>query len=191
PFLRTRSIEGPVALDLRLNGAPSLAALSGRVRWQNGGGAEPGLGIRLEQGEVTAGLPGRRIPLGGGANVSAGGRLTISGPVDLTGGTMDIGVVLDRVVARDPDLYETEISGQVSLSGPIIGGPLLSGRVDLGETEFRIPSTGLGGSAPIPDINHVGDTRPVRATRAKAGLEPYPSQASSDAGMAAPPSTPP
>lgn len=103
---------------------------------------------------------------------------------------MDIGVVLDRVVARDPDLYETEISGQVSLSGPIIGGPLLSGRVDLGETEFRIPSTGLGGSAPIPDINHVGDTRPVRATRAKAGLEPYPSQASSDAGMAAPPSTP-
>ena len=191
PFLRTRSIEGPVALDLRLNGAPSLAALSGQVRWQNGGVAEPGLGIRLEQVDVTAGLQGGRIQLDGGANVSAGGRLTISGPVDLTGGTMDIGVVLDRVVARDPDLYETEISGQVSLSGPIIGGPLLSGRVDLGETEFRIPSTGLGGSAPIPDINHVGDTRPVRATRAKAGLEPYPSQASSDAGMAAPPSTPP
>ncbi|RJL21288.1 translocation/assembly module TamB domain-containing protein [Paracoccus siganidrum] len=191
PFLRTRSIEGPVTLDLRLNGAPSLEALSGQVRLQNGGLAEPGLGIRMEQLDVTAGLQGGRIQLDGSANISAGGRMTISGPVDLNARTLDIGVVLDNVVARDPNLYETLISGQVRLAGAMAGGPLLSGRIDLGETEFRIPSTGLGGAKAIPDINHVGDTRPVRATRAKAGLEPYPSEASRDAGMAAPPSTPP
>lgn len=191
PFLRTRSIEGPLALDLRLNGAPSLAALSGEVRLQGGQLAEPGIGIRLEQLNVTAGFQGGRIQLDGSGNIAEGGRISISGPVDLNARSLDIGVVLDNVVARDPNLYETLISGQVRLSGTLAGGPLLSGRIDLGETEFRIPSTGLGGAKAIPDISHVGDTRPVRATRAKAGLEPYPSEASRDAGMAAPPSTPP
>lgn len=190
-FMRTRAIAGPLAIDLRLNGAPSLAALSGQVRLSNGELAEPGLGVRLEQIQLAADLQAGRIALEGGANIAAGGRMTISGPVDLNAHEMDIAVVLDDVVARDPNLYETRISGQVRLSGPLTGGPLLSGRVDLGETEFRIPSTGLGGARPIPDINHVGDTRPVRATRAKAGLEPYPSQATRDAGMAAPPSVPP
>ena len=123
--------------------------------------------------------------------MAAGGRVSVTGPIDLQGGTLDLAILLDRVVVRDPNLYETEISGNLRMSGRNADGPLISGTIDLGETEIRIPSTGLGGAKAIPDINHVGDTRPVRSTRAKAGLEPYPSDASREAGLAGPTSTQP
>ncbi|WP_207100786.1 translocation/assembly module TamB domain-containing protein [Paracoccus shandongensis] len=190
-FIRTRSIEGPLAFDLAINGAPSLQAVSGRVRLTDGRISDPGVGIRLEDVTATADLAGGRITLDAGANVANGGRVQVSGPVDLTGSTLDLAIVLDRVIARDPNLYQTEINGRLRMSGRNAAGPLISGTIDLGETEIRIPSTGLGGAKAIPDINHVGDTRPVRSTRAKAGLEPYPSQASREAGLAGPPSTPP
>ncbi|WEF24491.1 translocation/assembly module TamB domain-containing protein [Paracoccus sp. S3-43] len=190
-FIRTRSIEGPLSLNLTVNGPPSLQSLGGRVQLTNGQITDPGVGIRLEGVNATADLAGGRIALDAGADVSAGGRVQVSGPVDLTGGTLDLAIVLDRVIARDPNLYQTEISGNLRMSGRNADGPLISGTIDLGETEIRIPSTGLGGAKAIPDIHHVGDTRPVRSTRAKAGLEPYPSDASREAGLAGPPSTPP
>ncbi|MCZ0961366.1 translocation/assembly module TamB domain-containing protein [Paracoccus benzoatiresistens] len=190
-FIRTRSIEGPLSFDLAINGAPSLQAVSGRVRLTDGQISDPGVGIRLEAVNATADLAGGRITLNADANVSNGGRVQVSGPVDLQGGTLDLAIVLDRVIARDPNLYQTEINGRLRMSGRNADGPLISGTIDLGETEIRIPSTGLGGAKAIPDINHVGDTRPVRSTRAKAGLEPYPSEASREAGLAGPPSTPP
>ncbi|WP_295042341.1 translocation/assembly module TamB domain-containing protein [uncultured Paracoccus sp.] len=190
-FIRTRSIEGPLSLNLTVNGPPALQSVSGRVQLTNGQVTDPGVGVRLEGVNATADLAGGRILLDAGANVSAGGRVQVSGPIDLTGGTLDLAILLDRVIARDPNLYQTEISGTLRMSGRNADGPLLSGTINLGETEIRIPSTGLGGARAIPDINHVGDTRPVRSTRAKAGLEPYPSAASREAGLAGPPSTPP
>ncbi|TJZ92163.1 DUF490 domain-containing protein [Paracoccus gahaiensis] len=190
--LRTRSVSGQLAIDLRLQGAPSLQALSGQVRLQNGQLADPGLGLRLEAIDVTAGFQGGRLQIDGAANVSAGGRVTLNGPVDLSNGAVDIAVVLAEVVLRDPNLYETSVTGNVRFSGSQAAGQLIAGQIALGETEIRIPSTGLGGARAIPDITHVGSQRPpVRATRARAGLEGYPSQAAQEAGLSGPPATPP
>ncbi|MDQ1901336.1 translocation/assembly module TamB domain-containing protein [Paracoccus sp. WLY502] len=190
-FLRTRSIEGPLSFDLSVNGPPSLQSVSGQVRLTDGRVADPGIGIRLENVNATANLAGGRIALDASAAVAAGGRISVTGSIDLVAGTLDLTIVLDQVVARDPNLYETIISGTLRMTGRNAEGPLISGTLNLGETEIRIPSTGLGGAKAIPDINHVGDTRPVRSTRAKAGLEPYPSEATREAGLAGPPSVPP
>lgn len=190
-FLRTRSVEGPVAVNLTLNGPPGLNALGGQVRLTDGRLADPRLGIRIEGLNATAGFQNGRITVDAAGNVADGGQLSISGPVDLAGGTLNLDVALDRVVARDPNLYQTEVTGRLTVTGSIAAGPLIAGRIDLGPTELRIPSTGLGGATPIPDITHVGSQRPpVRATRAKAGLEPFPSDASRAAGMTTAPSTP-
>lgn len=189
--LRTRSVEGPLAIDLRLQGAPSLQALSGQVRLSDGRLSDPGLGIRLEGIDVTAGFQSGRLQIDGAANVTPGGRVTLAGPVDLSNGAVDLSIALAQVVLRDPNLYQTVVDGQLRFSGSGATGQVISGRIDLGETEIRIPSTGLGGARAIPDISHVGSQRPpVRATRARAGLEPYPSDAALEAGLAGPPATP-
>lgn len=190
--LRTRSISGPLAIDLRLAGPLALQSLGGQVRLEGGQLSDPGLGVRLEQIGVTAAFQNGQVRVDGGGAFASGGRIDVAGPVDLGGGTLDIAVNLNNAVLRDPNLYEARVNGAIRISGTLAAGPLLSGRIVLEETEIRIPSTGLGGARGIPDIRHVGNQRPpVRATRARAGLEGYPSPAASAAGLAGPPSTPP
>lgn len=190
-FMRTRSIEGPLEVNLRLDGPPSLNALSGQLRLSGAQLADPRLGIRMESLAATAQFQNGRILVDAGGNVAAGGRLTVTGPVDLRAGTLDLTATLSDVLARDPNLYEARLSGQVRIAGRTAEGPLISGRINVTRAEIRIPSTGLGGAKAIPDIRHLGERPPQRATRAKAGLLPYPSDAARDAGMVAPPSTPP
>lgn len=191
PLLRTRSIEGPVDFDLRLNGRPSLEALSGRVALRGGRLAEPKLGLSISDLDAVADLAGGRITLDVQGAVEAGGTLTLSGPISLTGGReVNLDVGLRRVVLRDPTLYETIVNGGLSVTGSLSSGVVIAGRVDVGETELRIPSTGFGGAASIPAIKHLYDRPPVRATRAKAGLIAYPSPEATAAGMTGPAATP-
>ena len=192
PFLRVRSIEGPVDFDLRLNGPPALESLTGRVTLPNARLSDPKLGYRVESLSGTADLNRGLINVNATGNVAAGGRLTVTGPIDLRGGTsLDLRAQLDGVVLRDPNLYETIVDGSVSITGNPADGPIVTGVLNLGPTEIRIPSTGLGGARDIPDITHLRDRTAVRGTRAKAGLLPFPSADSRIAGMTSPPATPP
>lgn len=192
PFLRTRSIEGPARFDLRLNGAPALESLSGRIAVNNARLAEPRLGLSVENLNATADFNAGRVQVDVRGQVESGGTITVSGPVTLTGDRpMDLNVQLQRVVLRDPNLYEILVNGQISVTGSGAQGPLIAGRLDVNEAELRIPSTGFGGAASIPEIKHLYDRPPVRATRAKAGISEFPSQDSRFAGMNSPPATPP
>ena len=192
PFLRTRSVEGPLSFDLRLKGKPSLEALSGRAALTGGRLAEPRFGLSVNDLNANADFSGGRIMVDVRGAVEAGGTLTVNGPISLAGDrAMDLDVRLNKIVLRDPSLYETHASGQISVGGSQKAGPMVTGRISVERMELRIPSTGLGGAKSIPDIKHLAERPPQRQTRAKAGLLEYPSQASRDAGMAAPPATPP
>lgn len=192
PFLRTRSIEGPLSFALRLNGAPGLEALSGRVALSNGRLAEPRFGLAIGGLNATAEIQSGRIDLDIDGAVENGGRVTVNGPISLTGSRpMDLTVRLIDVVLRDPNLYETRANGTINVSGSQVGGPLVAGRIDLGHSEIRIPSTGLGGARAIPDIRHLSERPPQRQTRAKAGLLEFPNPDATAAGMTTPPATPP
>ena len=82
----------------------------------------------------------------------------------------DLDVTLDNVGLRNPQLFKTVLDANLRLTGPLTGGALLSGRVNLGETELRMPATGLGGAGDLPGLRHVNEPGPVRTTRARAGL---------------------
>lgn len=170
-MMQGRAIDGAIDFDLRLNGKPGLEALSGRVTGNGLRIADPALGISLPAVAITADLGGGRVMVAGSADVAAGGRITLAGPISLGGGNeADLAIKLDDVHLRDPDLYETRAWGDLRLTGPLSGGAVLRGRVNLGQTEIRIPSTGLGSSQLLTGIDHRGDRPPVRATRARAKL---------------------
>jgi len=192
PILRVRSVEGPVNFDLRLNGRPSLEALSGRVSLPNARLSDPKLGLRIEGLELTAELGGGAVEVTGGGGFADGGRIAVDGRIGLANPRpVTLTIRLDGATVRDPNLYETSATGTLSVSGTLAEGPLIAGRLALGRTEIRIPATGLGGARDIPEIRHLNDRPPVRATRAKAGLTPYPGAESAAAGLAGPPATPP
>ncbi len=193
PLLRVRSVEGPVSFDLRMRGKPSLDALSGTVSLPNARLSDPKLGVRIDDLTANANLQNGLINVDMSGNLMAGGGLGVTGTIDLRGGSprFDLRADLNDAVLRDPNLYETTANGTVTITGNAAEGPLISGRIELGETEIRIPSTGLGGAKAIPDITHLGERPAVRGTLAKAGLLPFPSADARIAGLAGPPATPP
>jgi translocation and assembly module TamB len=171
PFIEPRNIEGPVSFDLRLNGPPRLESLTGEVKLSGARIVAPEFAIELSDVAVSADLAGQRATLSGSGRVEGGGQVRISGPVGLTPPfDGDFSIDLATVHLRDPELFDTEVSGALKVSGPLTGGASISGNLMLGKTEFRIPSTGSGEEMLVDNLTHVGEPAAVRETRKRAGL---------------------
>lgn len=171
PFIEPTNVAGPVNFDLRLNGAPALSSLSGKVGLQNASLVAPVFGVELGSVNVTADLAGERAALSASAQVKGGGTVRVSGPVGLAPPfDGDLSIELASVRLRDPELYDTDVSGALKVSGPLSGGARISGNIVLGTTELRIPSTGFGSHAQLDNITHVAEPAAVRKTRERAGL---------------------
>ena len=166
-----RAVSGPVKFNLKLDGPPRLASLSGTVSLAGARIVAPLLGLTAEGAELSASLAGGTARITGAMTVG-GGQVVLSGPIDLAPPyTADIAVTLTRVGLKDPDLFTTSVSGRMSAAGPLAGGARIAGALVLGDTELRVPSTGLGGSAAVPEgLTHRGASPAVRATLARAGL---------------------
>jgi translocation and assembly module TamB len=170
-FLAPRSLAGDIGFDLRLEGAPALENLSGRLSSADARLVAPALGITLDNTNLNVTLANANASVSAVANVSTGGRLGVEGQLALNGErNADLDIRLIDVVLSDPQLYETEISGTVSINGALSGGARIAGNLELGETNIRIPSSGFGGAGAIPEIIHINEPPPVRGTRGRAGL---------------------
>ena len=170
-FISPRAISGRMGFDLRLNGPLALASVSGPVTLTDGRLADPGLNFAFQNIAANASLAGGRATIAVDTNVSSGGSITANGSAGLNApfaGEMAISV--KNVTLRDPDLYETTLNGDLTLSGPLRGGAKIVGRIVLRETELRVPSTGFGGAGGLPGLRHVNEPAPSRATRDRAGL---------------------
>ncbi len=170
-FIEPRSLSGTAEFDLAVNGPPALASVTGRITSRSARFVAPEQGVTLDGLTLEASLGGGRVNVTATATVSTGGRVAVSGPIDLAAPyAAELGVELTNVVLTDPRLYETTINGRVTVSGPLRGGARISGDLSLGETNVRIPSTGLGGTGEIPQVIHINEPPPVRGTRRRAGL---------------------
>lgn len=170
-FIAPRSASGRLGFDLRLNGPFRLASLAGRVTLSDGRIVDPGLGLSLQGVEATSQLQGGTLRLSATGGLSTGGRLRVDGPIGLTPPlAADLTITLDALRLYDPELYDTRVSGNLGLKGPLLGGARLTGALALAETEVRVPSSGFSSAAALLDITHLREPGPVRDTRRKAGL---------------------
>ncbi len=169
--LDPRRISGQANFDLGVNGPPALTSLSGRVTFENGRLAAPNLGQALSDigGNIT--LQNGRAQIALNSRVEGGGGLTIVGPVGLTGrNEAALGINLESVVLSDPDLYRTEVDGQITVTGPLRGGARIAGVLNLGQTDVQVPSSSISSLGELPDVTHVGASADVRRTLDRAGL---------------------
>ncbi|MEM9901886.1 MAG: translocation/assembly module TamB domain-containing protein [Pseudomonadota bacterium] len=171
-ILAPQRLEGTARFDLALNGAPGLGALAGTVSTRGAQLQLPAVNIGIEEIDVTGRLGGGEIALEARAASTEGGRLGATGPITLAGGfPADLALTLDGFTLSDPSLYRTTLDGALTLSGPIAGtGGTLAGRIDIDETELRIPSGGSGFGGAIPRVTHLGEPADVFLSRDRAGL---------------------
>ncbi|MCC5974752.1 MAG: translocation/assembly module TamB domain-containing protein [Rubellimicrobium sp.] len=166
-----RRIEGRAGFDLQLVGAAAPENLSGTVTLSQGRFADPLLREALSDIAGTITLGGGRAQLQLGASVETGGRLEIEGPIGLAAPFVaELAVTGRNVGLRDPALFSTTADAAIRVTGPLAGGALIAGTVDLGVVELRIPSSPVGALGTLPEVRHIAPTRPVVETLARAGL---------------------
>jgi translocation and assembly module TamB len=169
-LISPQSVQGPLTFDLTLKGKPALSGLSGQVVGSNLRIAAPALGQALQNVALRATLANGAAQIGGQGSFEGGGTLELSGPVQLAAPfPAQLSLKLNRARLRDPQLYDTRISGNLAIAGGLTGALKIGGDLRLEETELRIPSGGLGGAA-IPDVTHLHEPADVRQTRVRAGL---------------------
>ncbi|MZR14371.1 hypothetical protein GQE99_15235 [Maritimibacter sp. DP07] len=169
-FTGANQLDGIADFDLNLNGPLALESLSGRVSSANARISIPALRIALDPIQANIRLGNGRARVEAAANVSSGGRIEVAGPITLAQPyDADLTVRMQNVGLTDPALYDTQVSGQLTVIGPLTGGARIAGRVEAGAVEIRIPSSGFGVAGGLEGLTHVNEPAAVRATRARAG----------------------
>ncbi|SDE38611.1 translocation/assembly module TamB domain-containing protein [Limimaricola pyoseonensis] len=170
-LIAPRRLDGTARFDLAVNGPPALSSVTGTISTADARLAVPTVGLSVEDIDTTVRLTGDRAELALSAALEQGGRLTVSGPVALTGGfDADLAIGLDGLELRDPELYETTADGRLSITGPLAGGAVIAGLVELGATEIQVPSSGIGALGDLPEVRHIAPSDAVRRTLNRAGL---------------------
>lgn len=187
PFIAPQNIQGQAALNLSLNGPPALTSLSGDVTTSQAKLVVPNLRVSLTDIAAQIGLNRGRAQVDLTGAVSSGGRITVKGPVVITGSnSADLAIALNNVGLVDPALYDTTVDGQITLRGPLTGGAVIAGQINVGETNIRVPESQGAGFSIIPQITHIGPTTRGRETLKRAKLDAA-STASSDSSSSAAP----
>ncbi|SHK81426.1 autotransporter secretion inner membrane protein TamB [Roseovarius marisflavi] len=170
-MIKPNALLGTARYDLRVNGAPGLAAVSGTVTTDDTRIALPGTGLGVDNLSGTVTLANQRAETDFTAAMRDGGQIRINGPVGLTGGfNGDLAIALAGLVVSDQEIYRATVNGSVTVVGPMTGGAMIGGTLNLEETNIRIPS-GLGAnSVTLPGLRHISEPAEVRATRRRAGL---------------------
>ncbi|WP_439123689.1 translocation/assembly module TamB domain-containing protein [Marivita sp.] len=169
-FISPRRVNGRANMDLRVSGPLALSSLSGTITPEGAEFSAPTLGIILAPITGQVQLTNGAALLGIAAQGNNGGSIDVNGRLGLTSLDANITATLNRFGVRDPDLYDTSVDGNVSLSGPIGRNLLVSGDLRLNETEIQVPSSGVSALGDIPPMDHLGATRPVMRTLDRAGL---------------------
>ncbi|MFZ5708865.1 MAG: translocation/assembly module TamB domain-containing protein [Pseudomonadota bacterium] len=171
PLIAPRNISGPVAFDLSLRGPARLSSLAGTVRLDGARLVAPLQGVAVGGIAAAARLSGGRAAVTARGDVQGGGTVAVSGNLGLAAPfPADLSVRLAAARLRNPDLFDTRVTGALGVSGALAGALSISGDVALGETEIRIASTGPDYSGLAGDIRHVNEPAAVAATRARAGI---------------------
>ncbi|MEM7722194.1 MAG: translocation/assembly module TamB domain-containing protein [Pseudomonadota bacterium] len=170
--LAPRSLDGTLRFNFAVDGPPSVSALRGTFETTGARVALPTAQTALEGVRLAGQISNGRAVAELQGNLASGGTLTANAAVDVATPSLpaDITIAGRGLRLVDPTLYEAHIDTlDLSLNGSLLGNPSLSGDIVLGESEVRVPETGLG-VASIPEITHVGETAGQRQTRIAAGL---------------------
>ncbi|WP_425098156.1 translocation/assembly module TamB domain-containing protein [Tropicibacter sp. S64] len=169
--LSPNSIQGLARFDLALNGPLALSSVSGTITTADTRLAIPSLRNALTGITATVNLSGGNATFETRGTLETGGGVGVQGRVRLEAPMVTEAVVsLNDLRITDPQLYETRANGQLRLSGTAPSSLALTGQLDLGQTELRVPNTGIGSFGEIPDITHINETAAQRRTRSYAGL---------------------
>jgi translocation and assembly module TamB len=153
---RGTRLGGTLRIDAQLTGSLAAPNAEGLFSLTGASIADPLSNLRLSEIGGVAGLRGDTVSINRlTGRVGGGGSISISGTVGLAGARpANLDIALSNASYSDGETVRTTLSGNLSLTGPLAAGPLLSGQVDLLDTEITVPET-IATGADLLEVHHI------------------------------------
>ena len=170
-LIAPRSADGTLGFDLALKGPLATRSLTGHTDGANLRIASPSERLSAVFPSLTATLQNDQAQLTGQGELRGGGKISLSGPVGLAPPfAADLTIGLQKAEISVPDLFAAQVTGQVTLKGPVLGGAVIAGDLTLDRTEITVAAAGFQ-DQPIPQITHLNEGQLSAQTRRRAGLD--------------------
>lgn len=177
-FLASRGakVSGQARFNVTATGSVGAPNLNGLLSVSGGGLSDPLSNLRLTDIGLIAGLNGDQIAIQRfGAQLSGGGSISGSGTVGLSGDLpANLSVSLNNARYTDGQTFVTTVDGNLALNGGLLRDPVLSGQINVGETEITVPESFAEGSTLI-EVDHVSPSASTQQTLERvAKVSPIP-----------------
>lgn len=171
-MIEPSSVRGLIQFNGGLHGPPSIDSLRMQLRTQNASFVQPGAAVAFRELQGEATLNGLTAQVRIEGNSLAGGRGFVQGSITLNGTQQaNLTVRVEDFIVEQPQLFDARVNGEVSLTGPLLNGPLVQGEVSVVQAEIRIPNSPLGRQGfRLQGLQHVGEDQASLQTRIAAGI---------------------
>lgn len=175
-FLADRGAQanGTLTLTASVSGGFNRPQLRGMFSTNGATFVDPDTNVRLNNINVMGSMDGETITLrqvnaalGSGGAVSASGTISTNAEANFPA---NIEIKLDRARYADGKLVVATVNGGITINGPLMRDPLISGRIDVDRAEISVPENLGGGAAYVP-VQHKNTPKNVQATLDRAKVE--------------------
>lgn len=175
-FLADRGAQasGTLSLTASVSGGFDKPQLRGMFSTSGAQFIDPETNVRLNNINIMGAMEGETITLrqvnaafGSGGAISATGTISTNAAANFPA---NINIKLDRARYADGKLVVATVNGGISITGPLMRDPLISGRIDVDRAEITVPENLGGGAAYVP-VRHINTPNNVQATLDRAKVE--------------------
>ncbi|SFV29136.1 translocation and assembly module TamB [Devosia crocina] len=169
---RGGQLSGTANFNAELSGSLDAPQYGGSVSVAGAGYVDPELNLRLANINGRASLAGTSTRIESlSADLASGGSVAASGTVGLSGQfPADLSVRINSARYSDGEVFAATVSGGLTLTGNLLGTPLLSGALEVENANITVPE-GFGGGAPLIDVRHVNAPPQVAQTLQRARID--------------------
>ena len=167
---RGAQASGTLSVDARVTGSVAKLGYSGTISTSESEFIDPQSNFRLQAIALQARLDGDSVTIQRfSGNLAAGGSVSATGTVSLdteAGLPADLTIALNSARYADGTMLVATASGQLSVSGALLGSPVLSGNIRLEKAEIAIPDS-FGDQSSLLNVKHEDAPPEVTQTLAK------------------------
>jgi translocation and assembly module TamB len=153
---RGASLRGTLNVEARVTGSLAAPSFAGSLAADGATFADVETGIQLSNITLRAGLTADQVVIETLTASTAGGGLSASGVVGLAAGAgfpANLTITLADFRYQDGRLITAAVNGQLTLTGPLAGQPVLGGVVNVERAEITVPE-GLPAGTALLDVEH-------------------------------------
>lgn len=162
---RGAKVTGTARFNVAATGSIKNPSLRGLLSIGAGTFTDPLSNVRITDIGLMAGLSGDTVSIQKlNAQLTRGGSVSATGTIGISGDLpANLAIVLAGSRYSDGQTFTTSINGNLALTGPLLRDPLLSGKINLGETEITVPET-FGGDIQLLEVTNIAPDAATQRT---------------------------